>query len=108
MACDGWRIEVAEPFGADLDALVAWRLENVGPTSAAQLLDAYDALMPAIARFPFAGGKVNGTPYRWRPLEGNVIVYLTDERRHVATLMRLFCLSSNWRSKLFEGLDARP
>lgn len=62
-------VETTEPFDDDLRAAASWRLTNVGLSSAARFLDAYDALVAAIGEFPLMAGSVEGTLYRWRALE---------------------------------------
>lgn len=98
-------VEVTESFEADLDAAVSWRLANVGLSSAARLLDAYDALVVTVGEFPLMAGDVEGAPYRWRALEGYVAVYAVDEASRRVTLMRLFHMSANWRTRLLEAGD---
>lgn len=93
-------VETAESFDNDLDAAVSWRLANVGPSSAARLLNAYDALVAVIGEFPLMAGSVEGTSYRWRTLEGYVAVYAIDEAARIVTLMRLFHMSTDWRAHL--------
>ena len=93
-------VEAAGPFDGDLEAAVSWRLANAGPSSAARLLDAYDALVSVVGEFPLMAGSVEGTPYRWRALEGYVAVYAVDEAARRVTLMRLFHMSADWRARL--------
>lgn len=87
-------------FDGDLDTAVSWRLANAGPSSAARLLDAYDALVSVVGEFPLMAGSVEGTLYRWRALEGYVAVYAVDEAARRVTLMRLFHMSADWRARL--------
>lgn len=87
-------------FDGDLDAAVSWRLANAGPSSAARLLDAYDALVSVVGEFPLMAGSVEGTSYRWRALEGYVAVYAVNEAARRVTLMRLFHMSADWRARL--------
>ena len=54
-------VETTEPFDNDLRAAASWRLTNVGLSSAARFLDAYDALVAAIGEFPLMAGSVEGT-----------------------------------------------
>ena len=90
-------------FDGDLDAAVSWRLANAGPSSAARLLDAYDALVSVVGEFSLMAGSVEGTPYRWRALERYIAVYDVDETVREVTLLRLFHMSSDWRARLLAG-----
>ena len=74
----------------------------MGPSSAARLLDAYDALVVTVGEFPLMAGGVEGAPYRWRALESYVAVYAVDETARRVTLMRLFHVSADWRTRLLE------
>ena len=88
------------PFEGDLDAAVSWRLREVGPASAGRLLDAYDEMVESIGLFPGLGAEVPGTSYRWRPLERYVAVYGVDDASRRVTLLRLFNMSADWRSRI--------
>ena len=102
-------VETTEPFDDDLRAAASWRLTNVGLSSAARFLDAYDALVAAIGEFPLMAGSVEGTLYRWRALERYVAVYVVDEDARMVTLMRLFYISADWRAHLLASdAEGRP
>lgn len=96
-------VEAAGPFEDDLDIAVSWRLREAGPTSAGNLLDAYDACITALESFPYHGASVEGTPYRWCPLDRFIAVYNVDEPTRTVTLMRLFQMGANWKSRLLHG-----
>ena len=78
-------VETTEPFDDDLRAAASWRLTNVGLSSAARFLDAYDALVAVIGEFPLMAGSVEGALYHWRALERYVAVYVVDEDARMVT-----------------------
>lgn len=49
---------------------------------------------------PGLGAEVPSTSYRWRPLERYVAVYGVDDASRRVTLLRLFNMSADWRSRI--------
>ena len=95
-----YSVAASAPFEDDLDAAVSWRLREVGPASAARLLDAYDGLVGTVGSFPGLGTALPGSDLRWMPLERFVAVYSVDDGAGEVILLRLFHMSADWRSRI--------
>lgn len=98
MGSDAYRVEVTESFRDDLEAAVAYYREASGPRSAARFLTSYESFVDLVEQIPGHGTPIEDTPLRWRKVGVFIAVYLASEDPGTVMLLRLFYMSSNWRS----------
>lgn len=94
-----YRINVTKSFSEDLDASVSYYLKVSGPRSAKHFLESYDSFVNLLEVLPGHGSLIEGTPLRWRKVGVFVVVYLVDDASHVVTLLRMYYVSSDWRTQ---------
>lgn len=95
----GYRLLATAAFEGDLDAAVTYYLEQAGPKSAARFLDKYDTFCELAATLPRHGSLIGDSGLRWRQLDVFIVVYSIDDEEGLASLLRLYYLSSDWRAR---------
>lgn len=103
MALSEAAVETTEQFEDDLDQAIRYYLEQSGPRSATRLLDEYDSFRETVALFPKHGTRLGESQIRWRALGVFVAIYFEDEDEEKATLLRLYYLSPNWKTRILES-----
>ena len=99
MASRSYEVRATESFAADLSESCAYYLEHAGKRSAGRVLDEYDSFCRLAADVPGHGAPIEGTSLRWRKVGVFIAVYDVDDETRVVTLLRLYHVSSNWRSR---------
>lgn len=91
-------VRATSHFAQDFEDAVAYYLERVGKNSALKFLAEYDRFRSLVASLPGYGPVVGDTNLRWRKLGAFVAIYYENTSSDEIVLLRLYHLSSNWRS----------
>lgn len=92
-------VRATDSFAADLDSSTAYYLEQAGPRSGARFLDEYEGFCRLAASVPGHGSRIEDTTLRWRKIGVFIAVYDVDDDLRTVTLLRLYYMSMNWRSR---------
>ena len=95
-------LRATERFAQDLEDSVTYYLERVGESGARRFLDEYDTFCDLVSAFPGYGSQVGDTGLRWRKIGVFIAVYSENAEEGEVVLLRLFYLSSTWRSKALD------
>lgn len=99
MVSRNYEVVATASFAADLDESTAYYLEHAGIRSASRFLDDYESFCRLVAALPGHGSSIADTPLRWRRVGAFIAVYTVDDENRAVTLLRLYHISSNWRSR---------
>ena len=101
----GCSVAVTASFSKRFDAAVESRLSNVGPHSAASLVEERDRVISLLETTPRYGSLVDKSqgrigPLRWVHMPSYIAVYSIDETRNTVVLLDLFYESQDWKRKI--------